>query len=202
MKRYILFLVVILCFSCDKKNQRIEIYLLNRRVEIEDGIPYCQAKNITDSKFLEEYKYVKYDTLFKEKINAGRFNIVASDLQKVPFITNEEIESFNLNNDKIKFSSKAIKRIDSLSEHVPMHKGVQFVVTVNKNPQLTGYFMGISRWCDWYYISRLSESDYHDGRTTHILFNGAMRGKHEDLKPPYPQKLIDAFRTSSRLIEN
>jgi len=198
---YILVCFTMCCISCTTKQSKIEVYLLKNRAPILDGIPYSEANDITDSVELRKYELVKYDTVSNYPISSGRFNVGIVDLQPEPFIKNEEILFFNLKNNKFKFAPSVAGRIADLPDN--MHQGTQFAITVNGKPKLTGYFMNFSVWCDWYYI-RFWKKDQETelmNETSFELFNGYMRGKHEDLTPPYPPELIEAFRSSGRLIE-
>lgn len=200
MKKIIVYFLVLLAIGC-KSEDKIEFYLLNKRAEIKEGIPYMDAITITDSLLLKEYEYVKYDTVFKTPIYSGRFEATSKDLQPEPFINNDEIISFNLENNKFIFTPAVARRIAELPGN--MHIGTQFAITVNGKPKLTGYFMNFSVWCDWYYIRfwRKDQETELINETSFELYNGYMRGKHEDLTPPYPPELIEAFRSSRRLIE-
>ena len=197
----ILFCFTICCLSCSRNEDKIEIYLLNERAEILDGTDYVKAKELANPEEITDYQYYKYNTVFSDEISAGRFEAKRENLQAMPFIEDVEIKSFNLKNNKIVFTDSAVKKLAALPGN--MHIGTQFVIAINGEPRLTGYFMHMSEWCDWYYIRffRSGEGSAIRNKNAFELFKGHMRGKHEDLTPPYPPKLIEAFRSSGRLIE-
>lgn len=201
--RKVIALFLLLSLAGCKSEDKIEIYLLKNRAPIKDGVPYLDVFNIQDAEKRKEYEFVNYDTVFKETIYAGKFEAKSTDLQSQPFIGDDEIISFNTGNNKFEFSSSVAERLETLPDE--MHEGIQFVITVNKKPQLTGYFRNWSVWCDWYYIRywnyKKGEGEEIKNKNSFELFNGYMRGKHEDLTPPYPQELIEAFRSTGRLIE-
>jgi len=170
---------------------------------IEDGVPYLTVHNVTDSVERKNYEYVNYDTIFKEPVYSGRFKVKSSDLESRVFISDKEILSFNLENNTFEFAPSVVKRLETLKDSTS--HGIQFAITVNEKPQLSGYFKHWSVWCNWYYMQfwkyKEGEGAGIKNRNSFELFNGYMRGKHEDLTPPYPEELIKALRSSGRLIE-
>jgi hypothetical protein len=106
------FIIISLLFSLcgfhhNKINYSIEIYLL---------------KNITP------------------KLSNGipvEFTIRKSDLPELPFIKDDEIESFDTSSYKIQFNKDAAKRIGNLNPDLQV--GIPFVLCVDRQPILTGY---------------------------------------------------------------
>jgi len=160
MKIYLfyIFIFLFLFASCKKTNKEqidlndIEIYLPKKRIESYEGVYYKDI--IKDTVLLKQLKhrlrgeFLRIDTTnFKDidtlkiplnkYIFAGHYSVKNNDLEKTPFITNDEIIGFNLNNSEIVLSNSAAKKLTKF--HPMSHFGEQFVITVNKKPVLNGY---------------------------------------------------------------
>ncbi len=79
--------------------------------------------------------------------------IKKEDLPIVPFINDDEIEHFDTSNYRITFSREAAKRIGALKPSLSV--GIPFVLTVDREPILSGYFVNIvsSFGCGAYVLS-------------------------------------------------
>ena len=67
------------------------------------------------------------------------FDVKKEDLPTMPFIIDDEIESFDTANYRITFSKEAAKRIGALKPNLSV--GIPFVLTLDREPVLTGYFV-------------------------------------------------------------
>ena len=159
----ILFLLSILFYSCNSKEskevekiqpeKKIEIYLTKNRVESDEGIPY--HKIVKDTQIISQLKtrriekFLRIDTTNLKSLEfysiptdklifAGHFSPKQNDLEKEPFIREDEIIDFNIKESKIILSNSAAKK---LTRFFPIgHFGKQFVITVDKTPIINGYF--------------------------------------------------------------
>ena len=146
-----------LFISCKEKyrEDKIEFYLTKERIQSFDGVPIEEAVFDSNPKYddnikkrlLERYENkVRIDTLKKEIIFAGKFNVQASDLQNKPFIKNSEIIGIDFENSSIQFKESVAKNIyDSIkiwrSENHSY--GRQFVLKHNEKIILNGYFFSM-----------------------------------------------------------
>lgn len=207
------FLVVML-FGCNKKENdpKIEIYLLKHPVASTEGILFRETVEYKhlDSTEKEWYKDNRIDTITGKFIYGGKFEVIAGDVQSVPFINDDEIHSFDIQKHIITFDSVVIKRI---AAYRPPKS--QFVVTINKKPVLMGYFWTgfTSHNPNWYSLWG-SDAYNLDGKNKKqkslILEFGApkivrdqreQRASYNKKRPPYNPELIEAFSKSDRLIE-
>ena len=156
MKRFfkITFIVFILTFiSCKKEEDKIEIYLLKDRILSSEGIPLIESEGfLKTDKNLKSATYLRYDTISRQIIYGGRFEVKTTDLLAEPFIEDEEIIEVNLNKSEFILSQKGKNKINKLKPN--MKYGIQFVICVNRKPTLTGYFRSnISSYVlNWNYI--------------------------------------------------
>jgi hypothetical protein len=220
--KYLLYLLLLLCFGCKKDdNPKVEIYLLKYMVSSFEGQAVVDTdiykalpdsvKKRPDLVALEQSRYSAIDTQF---IYGGDYNVKLSDLKMVPFITDDEILSFNLDNNKLSVDSLAANRIYELKRN--MIKGVQFVITVDKKPVLNGYFWSLdssyscNSYCIYYistkYINEFRNERFLDKskakeRYFEIFYNHNSRLSVKKKRPPYPPKLLEALRQTNRLIE-
>jgi hypothetical protein len=144
--------VLIFFGSCEKNEDKVEFYLLKKRIISTEGIPvqeYAKLKNIKD---FESVKYCSFDTVSKQFIYGGKFVVGQSDFEIEPLITNDEVLGLNLDKSEFVLSKSARKKISQIKPS--MKYGVQFVIAVNKKPCLTGYFRSnISSYIyNWNYI--------------------------------------------------
>jgi hypothetical protein len=157
MKRVLLaFITLTLFLSCSKSEDKIEFYLLNERIRSSEGIPIVQyAKKMNfpiNEEILSEEK-ANYDTVQKTIIYAGKFSVSNKHLTKEPFITDDEILKVSLSKSEFELSESARKKITMIN---PSHKfGTQFVICINKEPIITGYFRenASSYIYNWNYMS-------------------------------------------------
>ena len=141
-KIIILSLISIILVSCSKQENKIEIYLLKSRAENIVGIP--MKEYIKDVEWIIDtanYKYVTYDTIQKDFVYGGEFDISKCVLEDKPFIEDNEIEYLDLKKNIISFKKSAGRKIGSLKGK--MLEGHQFVVTENGVPIFGGYFWSI-----------------------------------------------------------
>jgi hypothetical protein len=67
------------------------------------------------------------------------FEVKKKDLPSMPFINDDEIVLFDTSTYRITFLKVAAKRISALKPSLPA--GIPFVLTVDREPILTGYFV-------------------------------------------------------------
>ncbi|PZR23081.1 MAG: hypothetical protein DI539_03930 [Flavobacterium psychrophilum] len=201
-----------ICLGCKKENHpKIEIYLLKNRQICVDCLPYIESGEYYNAEVdvAGLLKRAGYDTILKQVVYAGEFKVKASDLEKTPLISDEEITYLNLKSkeDKIVISPLAAKRIYKM--YPENSYGNQFAITIDGKPVFTGYFWSyMSRyWCDWYQICVPHPDDNirNDGKNKELsIYLGIRDGRRHDIKLDslsYPEELIKAFRFSNRLIE-
>ena len=220
--KYLLYFLLLLCFGCKKDNKpKVEIYLLKHVINSFEGQAVVETdiykalpdsvKKRSDLVALEQSQYSAIDTQF---IYGGDYNVKLSDLKIEPFITDDEILSFDTENNKLVFDSIAANRIYQLEPN--MIKGVQFVITVDKKPVLNGYFWSLhsSYSCNSYCIYYISPKYFEEfgnerfldkskdkERSFEIFYNLNSRLSVKKQRPPYPPKLLEALRQTNRLIE-
>ncbi len=124
----ILLLVILGSFRDPKINYSIEIYLLKN------------LKPKIENGIVTEFKFQK------------------NDLPVLPFISDDDIESFDTSLNKIYFKKEAAKRIGALKPDLKV--GIPFVLTVDREPVLTGYFCNIfsSFGCGSYVLINLKDT--------------------------------------------
>jgi hypothetical protein len=207
MKRFfkITFIAFILTFiSCKKEEDKIEIYLLKDRILSSEGIPLIEREGfLKTDKNLEFAKYLRYDTISKQMIYGGRFEVKTDDLLAEPFIEDEEIIEVNLNTSEFILSQKGKNKIKELKPS--MKHGIQFVICVNRKPILTGYFRSnISSYIlNWNYIGYDYINSSFDTKND-INFVIRKNDGYLDWKPykinllDYPE-LVESLKKSRRL---
>lgn len=209
MKR-ILAILLLLCIGCkqEENKPKIEIYLLKHPVASTEGIPYIDSEEYKleggeyDPAWLE---IARYDTIYQQILHGGKFVASVSDLQDHPFINNEEIKYFNPTHHCIILDERAESRIQKL---LPAASKPQFAITVNKKPLFFGYFWTtmVSSTPYSFYIYDDESYNFKDKegeKTFKIEFRYAeFSGKSDSsIRPSYPPELIEAFRSSGRLLE-
>lgn len=201
--KYILPLLILLCISC-KQEPKIEIYLLKERVEFYEGVPILEVEKFKDDKqhIINEYLHKsRWDTIKDDFIFMGKFNVMPKDLQNEPFIRDNEIVSLNLKEDFLNLDATAVKKFTMLDND--MRYGTQFVIVVDDKALLTGYFLNYfsSYWCHTFHILYTSSPDNTNKNSSFEIFEGPIKYTCGINKPDYPKELIEAFRSSGRLIE-
>lgn len=207
-KIFSILLISSLLFSFENHDQKIEIYLLKNKVRTSEGIPvleYEKLKNIKYDKNLENVKDCNYDSISKKFIYGGKFTIEKENIETKPLIKDEDVLKLNLKKSELILSKNAKSRINQLKPN--MKNGIQFVICVNKQPILTGYFRSniSSNIYNWNYIGY----DYFEHKIATIHdknFVIRQNDGYEKWKPilcnlnEYPE-LISAFKNTNRIIE-
>ncbi len=200
-------LLLLICFGCKKEESKpkIEIYLLNKTIESNEGILFSDTPYYANLDSIERkwYQEVRFDTIRNELIYAGKFTAAKDDLQDYPFIKNEEILGFNKEEDILIFDTIVKRRLHFL---FPGKQKVQFAIAIDKKPVLFGYIW----WGMWsrfpytynFYTS-VGDYDFKDkpGEQSYMLEYGPPKnwGRDQLERPSYNQNLTEAFRLSGRL---
>jgi hypothetical protein len=165
MKKLFPFLLLLISLiSCQKKHQDvIEIYLTKERIPHKVGVPFEEIPkyvniDLTDPVFGRyDHFFVSYDTISKDFVFLGEFDIRRENLKEEPFITNDEILGFDFEKSNVVVSGNSYykfsdKRIGNLN---------QFVICINKKPVINGYFLSgmSSAYIDWYAMYYLPYSE-------------------------------------------
>lgn len=213
MRRFVLLMVVFTLVSCEtKREDKVEIYLLNKRIVSSEGIPFRETslyKKLPDSLFdLEQYKDVSFDPVDSTMIYGGKFEVVEADLLEKPQITDDQIVGLNLKTNEIIFSNSGMKRLGDVPPNGNL--GAQFAICVNKKPVLTGYFESFtySRFhFNWNYIIYISKFEVEQDEVQYegpfIITRNHGNVQYDPYLPDlneYPE-LVKAFRDSDRIIE-
>jgi hypothetical protein len=207
MKYILSILGVLFFFSCQRKEDEIEIFLLKDRIRTTEGIPvleYAGIKKIKDEN-LKNLRYCNYDSIKKQLIYGGKYTVKKEDIMSKPLIKNDEILSLNLRNNELIISESGKQKITQIEPN--MKYGVQFVICVDKTPYLTGYFRSnISSYIyNWNYISY----DYFEHKIEAVHdknFVIRQNQGYEKWKPvlvdlnEYPE-LVLGFRNTNRIVE-
>ena len=161
MRNQLFCFVLLLLISCQqKKDDTIEIYLTNHRIESYEGVPLRVA--IKDSIILRQVleslgEEIRIDTVSDKPIFMGHFQAEEKDLQKKPFINDSEIIGIDFKNSRIHFSKSVTEKIyDSLPNWNKIKQfGRQFVLCHNGKIVIKGYFINSysSKWSSTYLIS-------------------------------------------------
>ena len=161
---YILFsLVLVSCNQIQRnENPKIEIYLTKSRIESYQGNPI--TKSIIDSLNLNklgdrfDFNIIRLDTLNDDFVFAGEFKAEKSNLKEKPIINNSDIQSFNTNNGKLVLNSAGARKLSKLDY---VGYGKQFVLYIDGNPKLNGYFFSpiYSYWCSTYHYPYIPNED-------------------------------------------
>lgn len=151
----LLLLMLLVCFSCKKEEPRpkIEIYLLDKKIEPTVGIWLKETEYYENLDSIEKswYGNRRVDTIAKEIIDGAEFEVTGKDIPAKPFIADNEIKKFDLKKNIITFDYIVVQRLKNLRPHID---NTQFVITLNKKPLITGYFWSTisSQTCNWYSI--------------------------------------------------
>lgn len=140
------------------------------------------------------------DTITKHLICCLDFKTQKSDLEKTPFITNEEIYGFDFNNSSISLSKSAMKKILKLPN---IRK--QFVVCINNKPELNGYFIVspfnsyfIENYIFHYNYSK-SKDSLNEKTYTFLMFYGKEYRKLDSINE---NSFYKALSKTDRIINN
>lgn len=205
MKRIPLILLVVLIISCSKKPKHtIEIYLLKSRVENSFGIPISDYLKMNELDYVElkSFSNATFDTVNKQIIYAGKFDILKGQLNDKPFIDNQDIKFLDIKRNKIIFTEKASRKIGLLAGK--MNEGHQFIITDNRKPIFGGYFWSIysSYGTNWNVISfrHKIQNQPPKKELEYFILEGQGMSRLENYINfnNYPQ-LIEAFEKTNRL---
>jgi hypothetical protein len=149
-----IFLILTSCNNTEKKNSpNIEIYLTKNRIQSNQGIE-INSKNIDSFGYKKvadrfDFDIVRLDTMNSALIFAGEFVADKKDLNSEPLLSNKNILEFNSQNGFLKVDSIGAKKIKGIDAK---GYGTQFVLTINKEPKLFGYFYSypFSYYCHTY----------------------------------------------------
>ena len=208
-------LIILISFiSCKKvkEEDKIEFYLTKERIQSFDGVSIEEAVFDTNLKrdsiikkgLLERYgNTVKIDTVEKEIIFAGKFNVKNKDLQNKPFIKNSEILGIDFEKSSISFKeSVAYKIYDSIEiwRNKSKYYGKQFVLKHNEKIILNGYFFSMmsSQLSNTYQILYypINENQKNDSinRVDYLFYEGLNFDKNLDknklLKKAFKNRVI------------
>ena len=157
-KTFCYILITLLLVSCNQTDNNyvpeIEIYLTNKRIKSYQGLEI--SENNIDSlryRYVEsrfDFNVVRLDTTTNELIFAGEFTAEKKDLRDKPFLNKSRIIEFNPKNGHLMIDSIGAKQITELPRSNNM--GHQFVLTVDGEPKLFGYFYSypFSYYCHTY----------------------------------------------------
>lgn len=214
MKR-ILAILLLICLGCiqEEPKPKIEIYLLKEKIESYEGVPILEAddlKNRHESIRREGLEESRWDTVTQQLIFAGEFNAKFDQLQKKPLILDSEVYKFHMKKNALIFDSLVNERIRNLKPR--RRTGVQFALTVDHKIVLTGYWWSrySSYYCNTHHIYTVPnykfppEGQYPsiNDEAVYFIDHGSYWPQHKKkVRPPYPPELIEAFRSSGRLIE-
>jgi hypothetical protein len=147
---FLLFPFFFIFISCQKNEDKIEIYLTKEPIEFTEGIhvrdyftdDFIKDKNESSIKNINRLinKNVRIDTINKEFIYCGDFTATKEQLKEKPFIEDSEIINFNSKNSSFKFSKTVINKFNNLEPYED-RVGIQFVVCINDKPEMFGYFI-------------------------------------------------------------
>lgn len=203
----LILLIVISITACKKSNERIEIYLLKERKLCAEGTPFLKLKmaDTLNQEIRESLKYSSYDEKDSTFIFSGKFIAEKKDLNEKPLIADQDILSLNLKTNEIKFSQSGIIKIRSIKPNFKY--STQFVICVNDEPQLTGYFMNVfsSYPPSWNYILYSNQNQIEDMQTEKHFYI-EQNNEFKNFKPYltdlklYP-KLVNSFENTNRLIK-
>lgn len=183
--RHIIYLLSILMIivSCNREDNKpkIEVYTFkNFQPPVTDNL--------------------QYDTLNKEIIYAGKFEVSAGDLNSSPLIHNEDVLELDTISGTIKLSATAINKIVSLEPS--MKFGIPFAIFIDKEPVFSGYFWSSysSYGSSWNCIEYNHTENVTDSKCLDIYKgNGIDALKREKVIYKNYPKLINSFKNSHRL---
>ena len=207
MKRIAFILLIIGFASCNQKNNsdKIEIYLLNKKIRSVEGIPLKDASKFKyiDSLTLSTYESINYDTITNQFIYGGKFDAKLSDLEKEPLIEDSEILFLDIEKSELEFTNSAFQKFLNFKKTNNNHK--QFAITVNKKPILTGYFRSklTSYIFNYNYITfdeSITENEKIENHPFKILYNDDfIKWKPKQINLNKYPDLINAFEKTNRI---
>jgi hypothetical protein len=138
--------------------------------------------------YLTKTKLLTVNTKLPTSI-AGYFYATKNDLVDSPFIKDSEILSYNVKRGNIKFTKETSLLISKLEPII--NEGIQFVITVNKEPVLNGYFINklTSQPVISYMIMNKNDSIYHIDRLLPDIAEDERKNEN----------LVNAFKLTGRL---
>ncbi|MGC4034928.1 MAG: hypothetical protein QM764_03130 [Chitinophagaceae bacterium] len=124
----------------------------------------------------------------------GEFRVTKEELADTPLIKNEEILSYDTIRYNITFSKSGVQKIKDLKPFLPL--GVQFAITVDKKPVITGYILNkfSSYGCASFALFNIGDS-------TQYILKGLPEGEYNNKIPESRnnRELIDAFKITKRV---
>jgi len=198
-------LLLMLLYSCQKKHQNvIEIYLTKERIPHKVGVPFDEMPKYIDVDLTDwvfgryDNYFVSYDTIKKDFIFLGDFEVKKEDLEEEPFITNDEILGFDFEKSNVVVSGKSYykfsdKRIENLA---------QFMICINKEPVINGYFLSgmSSAYFDWYAMYYLPYSEKYKDDVIDLYLYFDLRNRSveiPDFQTTNPE-FYQAFQTRNK----
>lgn len=207
-KTLLIFFFSIFILSCSKEKDKIEIYLLKERIRSSEGIPILEYAALQNYPLIQEITSIEkanFDTVKKQIIYGGEFKVSKEQLNNLPLIKDTEIIKFDSNKNELIISASGRKKIENLKPN--MKFGTQFVICVNSEPSLTGYFRNhfSSYIYNWNYIHYQYSKDVSQTPNVDKFIINQNIGyvKWRPIIPAmdeYP-KLIQAFHSTNRLIK-
>lgn len=201
MRITIIILSFFFLYSCSKKEHVIEIYTLKSRAKNLHGISaqkYFLNKNDT-THYTIINDNTTIDTLKNELIYAGEFLIDINNLEDKPLINDNDILFLDTKTNQIVFTESAKKLLSSFKGHT--REGIQFVMTDNRKPIISGYFWNdfSSSWSNWNCISYciLYKEKNHINKMYKGIGNKNLEGKSIDFSNY--EAVIKAFTESNRI---
>lgn len=208
MKRILLIVCIYSSFlSCTYDKDKIEIYLLKERIRSIEGIPLLEYAKLENYPLIQEITSIEkanFDTIKKQIIYGGEFRVSKEHINKLPLIQDTEIIKFDSTTNELIISTSGRKKIENLKPN--MKFGTQFVICINGEPSLTGYFRNhfSSYIYNWNYIHYKHPKDNFqtpnvdkfiiNQNVGYVKWNPIIPNMNE-----YP-KLIQAFQSTNRLI--
>ena len=184
-------------FSCEKQDDKLEIYLTNNLIESYEGIALENSSLDNSIKSNIENLYgdkIRVDTVFNKLIYSGRFKVNLNDIEKKPFISDSEIIGLDFEKSEIIFKSSVSENI---YKSLPKWKnsivrGRQFVLLHNKQIILEGYLFSSmsSYWSNTYQI-HFHKLDNSRQKTIRFNFNDSINFDENHLLNN--KKLVSAF---------
>ena len=205
---FLLFPFFFIFISCQKNEDKIEIYLTKEPIEFKEGI---HVRDFYTEEKLKEFdesalykiknliiKNIRIDTINKEFIYCGDFTATKEQLEETPFIEDSEIINFNSKSSIINFEKSVIEKFDNL-KHYEDKIGIQFAVCINEKPLMFGYF--IKGFMSGYYsknyiIHFTHKSNYENGYSPYI----SSGKKFKPLDTIKEKEFIAALKKTNRLV--
>jgi hypothetical protein len=205
---FLLFLFSFIFISCQKNEDKIEIYLTKEPIEFTEGIHVrdyftddsIKNKNESTINNINRLinKNVRIDTIKKELIYCGDFTATKEQLKEKPFIEDSEIINFNSKSSIINFEKSVIEKFDNL-KYYEDKIGIQFAVCINEKPVMFGYFVkGFigGYYSKNYFIHFTHKSNYESGYSPYI----SSGKKFKPLDTIKEKEFIAALKKTNRLV--